>query len=237
MKSLRKPGIVFATTLMATLAFSLMMSTGAALSASTAQQNERAAAPPTDKDMAQRYLRAAQAGDSTAQFYLGALHSGGVGAPQSDRQAFEWISRAAEQGHAQAMLIVGGLYVTGRGTPKDYIKGYKWSALVMATANVDEFRTGARQLMTLLESRMTRDEIRAARAEADAWQPQPPRMVTASNQATREQAPTIDPAANKAKDNNKDNKDAKDNKDNKDNKASDEWLNRIPKKWHDKLGF
>src|SRR4051812_15677842 len=34
---------------------------------------------PADKDMADRYLRAAQRGDDIAQFYLGSLYSAGVG--------------------------------------------------------------------------------------------------------------------------------------------------------------
>ena len=56
----------------------------------------------SDRDMANRYEQSAQAGDDDAQFYLGALHSAGVGRPRSDQEAFRWFSRATDQGHAHA---------------------------------------------------------------------------------------------------------------------------------------
>ena len=49
-----------------------------------------------DRDMADRYDRAARAGDDVAQFYLGTLYAAGVGRTQSDTEAFEWIERAAQ---------------------------------------------------------------------------------------------------------------------------------------------
>jgi hypothetical protein len=122
-----------------------------------------------DKEMADRYTRAAQANDATAQFYLGALHSAGVGRPQSDTEAFRWFSRAAEQGHSQATLVLSGLYVIGRGTPKDNVSAYKWAAIAASDARIDEIRNGARQLMRVLESRMTLDVMRQAEIEAKRW--------------------------------------------------------------------
>ena len=41
----------------------------------------------SDRDMANRYFQAAQAGDDNAQFYLAALYSAGVGEPRSDAEA------------------------------------------------------------------------------------------------------------------------------------------------------
>src|SRR5262249_35066552 len=67
-----------------------------------------------DRNMADRYYRAAQAGDDVAQFYLGSLYAAGVGRPQSDTEAFEWIERAAQRGNAQAMLVAGGLTALGK---------------------------------------------------------------------------------------------------------------------------
>ncbi|UPJ49570.1 sel1 repeat family protein [Bradyrhizobium sp. 200] len=123
----------------------------------------------SDRDMANRYEQAAQAGDDDAQFYLGALHSAGVGRPRSDAEAFRWFSRAADQGHAHAMLIVAGLYASGRGVTKDNVKAYSWAYIVTSASKLDEDRNGARQLMSLLMKKMTSDEIGRAVVAARAW--------------------------------------------------------------------
>lgn len=128
-----------------------------------------AADQASDQAMANRYLQAAQSGSDDAQFYLAALYSAGVGVPRSDEEAFRWFSRAAEQGHSHAMLILAGLYAVGRGAPKDNIKAYKWAYIVGAGSRVEEFRNGARQLTSLLESRMTPDDVNMAKSDAGRW--------------------------------------------------------------------
>jgi len=132
-----------------------------------------AADPISDKEMADRYFQAAQSGDNDAQFYLGALYSAGVGRQRSDEQAFQWFSRAAEEGHSHAMLVLGGLYAIGRGTAKDNVNAYKWAYIVSVGTRVDEFRNGARQLMGVLETRMTPGELNEARAAAASWHAAP----------------------------------------------------------------
>jgi Sel1 repeat-containing protein len=122
-----------------------------------------------DKEMAERYSRAAQSGDSDAQFYLGALYSSGTGRPRSDEEAFRWFSRAADQGHSHAMLVLAGIYAVGRGTPKNNFEAYKWAYIVSVGSRVDEFRNGSRQLMGVLEPRMTREDVDRAKAEAGRW--------------------------------------------------------------------
>ena len=129
--------------------------------------------PAFDRDMASRYMQAAQSGDDDAEFYLGALYSAGVGLPASDGEAFRWFSRAAEQGHSHAMLILAGLYAIGRGTEKDNVKAYKWAYVVASASKVDEFRNGARQLMGVLETRMTSEEVNLAIANATSWHAAP----------------------------------------------------------------
>jgi Sel1 repeat len=123
----------------------------------------------SDQKMASHYEQAAQAGDDDAQFYLGALHSAGVGRTRSDAEAFRWFSRAADQGHAHAMLIVAGLYASGRGITKDNVKAYSWAYIVASASKLDEDRNGARQLMSLLMKKMTSDEIGHAVVAARAW--------------------------------------------------------------------
>jgi TPR repeat protein len=123
----------------------------------------------SDHNMASRYFQAAQAGDSDAEFYTGALYSAGVGQPRSDEEAVRWFSRAANQGHSHAMLILGGLYAIGRGVQKDNVKAYKWAFIVSSVSKTEEFRDGARQLMGLLENKMTPGEINQAKLDANGY--------------------------------------------------------------------
>jgi cell division septation protein DedD len=148
-----------------------------------------AADSASDQAMASRYLQAAQSGSDDAQFYLAALYSAGVGVPRSDEEAARWFSRAAEQGHSHAMLILSGLYAIGRGVPKDNFKAYKWAYIVGAASRVEEFRNGARQLTSLLETRMTPDDVNASKTEAGRWH------ATASNGPAQTAVPaTVRPA-------------------------------------------
>ncbi len=116
--------------------------------------------------MADRYDRAARAGDDVAQFYLGTLYAAGVGRTKSDTEAFEWIQRAAQTGNAQAMLVAGGLTALGKGTPKDYVSSYKWAFLVAEGSQMTDMKNGARQLISMLEPRMTADQIQRAKTQA-----------------------------------------------------------------------
>jgi hypothetical protein len=119
-----------------------------------------------DRDMADRYERAARAGDDIAQFYLGALYEQGVGRPQSDTDAFMWTEQAALRGNAQAMLVTAGLTALGKGTTKDNIVSYKWAFLVAEGSPAADLKNGARQLIALLEQRMTADQILSAKTLA-----------------------------------------------------------------------
>jgi TPR repeat protein len=139
---------------------------GAALFASSIAY---AADTASDNEMADRYSQAAQSGDSDAQFYLAALYSAGVGRPRSDTEAFRWFSRAADQGHSHAMLVLSGIYAVGRGVPQDNLNAYKWAYIVSVGSRVEEFRNGSRQLIGVLEGRMTREDIDRAKAEAGRW--------------------------------------------------------------------
>jgi hypothetical protein len=131
-------------------------------------QTQTQSGTAADRDMADRYYRAAQAGDDVAQFCLGSLYAAGVGRPQSDTEAFQWIERAAQRGNTQAMLVAGGLTALGKGTPKDYVGSYKWAFLVAEGSQANDMKNSGRQLIGMLEPRMTADQIR--RAKADAYQ-------------------------------------------------------------------
>jgi TPR repeat protein len=180
----------------------LAMLCGAALIASSVAHAGDAV---SDKEMADRYSQAALSGDSDAQFYLGALYSSGVGRPRSDEEAFRWFSRAADQGHSHAMLVLSGMYAVGRGVSKDNFNAYKWAYIVAVGSRVDEFRNGSRQLMGVLETRMTREDVDRAKAEAGRWhatssQPKPavaPAPPADSLTRDYQPSPQLSPAVSK----------------------------------------
>ena len=123
----------------------------------------------SDRDMANRLTQSAQSGDDDAAFYLGALYSAGAGVPQSDEESFRWFKRAADQGHSHAMLVLSGLYAIGRGVPRDNIKAYQYAYIINSASKVEEWRNDSRQLMGLLETRMTPDDVNRARTDASRW--------------------------------------------------------------------
>ena len=120
----------------------------------------------SDAQMAAVYARAAQSGDEVAEFYLGALASAGVGRPQSDADAVQWFTQAANQGHAHAMVILSAMLAIGRGAPRDYVTSYKWAYIVSVASQTDEFRNGAKQLIGLIEPKMTPPQIAEAKSQA-----------------------------------------------------------------------
>jgi TPR repeat protein len=143
--------------------------------------------------MADRYYQAAQSGDSDAQFYLGALYSSGIGRAKSDQESFRWFSRAADQGQSHAMLVLSGLYAIGRGTPKDNVNAYKWAYIISVGTRVEEFRNNARQLMGLLETKMTADELARAKSEAGRWHAAPSQAKLAPADDVKRDSPLPQP--------------------------------------------
>ena len=64
---------------------------------------------------------------------------------------------------------MSGLYAIGRGIPKDNVKAYEYAYIVSSATRVEEFRNGSRQLMGVLETKMTPDEVSRARSDASRW--------------------------------------------------------------------
>ena len=72
-------------------------------------------------------LKAAERGDSEAQFGLALMYAKGQGGASQDYfKAFEWLRKAAEQGHAKAQYAMGNCYDWGYGTTRDYTKAAYW---------------------------------------------------------------------------------------------------------------
>ena len=73
--------------------------------------------------------RAAEQGDTAAQFRLGWMYDNGAGAPENDREAAKWYRLAAEQGEASAQNNLGWMYANGYGVPENDREAAKWYKL------------------------------------------------------------------------------------------------------------
>ena len=67
----------------------------------------------------------ADAGDPTAQYALGIVHTNGFGVRLDYGEATSWYEKAASQGHADAQAELGIHYRRGMGLPLDIAKGVK----------------------------------------------------------------------------------------------------------------
>jgi len=103
-------------------------------------------------------------GDADAQWQMGVRYHNGEGVPRDDVQAMQWFLRAAEQGHATAQATLGAYYWAGRGVPQDLSKAYFWSALALAEGDEN-----SKSRLEGLASQMTREQISAARQQAEVW--------------------------------------------------------------------
>lgn len=68
------------------------------------------------------YLKAAEQGSSSAQFYVGYYYSSGYGVKKNLTLAFEWYSKAAEQNNAVALNNLAICFEYGEGTDVDLTK-------------------------------------------------------------------------------------------------------------------
>lgn len=64
------------------------------------------------------YLPRAQAGDATAQYYLGHMYQNGLGVTVDKQAAAEWFGRAADQNDPRALYRLAVMLQTGDGIPK-----------------------------------------------------------------------------------------------------------------------
>ena len=106
----------------------------------------------------------ADQGDPDAQWQMGVRYHNGEDVPQDEAQAMSWFERAADQGQVDAQSHLGAYYWAGRGVPKNVYKAYFWSAI--ATAQGDEI---SKARLEGLASQMTRQQVAAARQEAETW--------------------------------------------------------------------
>ncbi len=72
-------------------------------------------------------IKAAEAGDTKAQFEIGEMYYyGNRGVSQDNSMAMLWYQKAAEQGNADAQCMIGRMYALGFGVPQNISEAHKW---------------------------------------------------------------------------------------------------------------
>jgi hypothetical protein len=129
-----------------------------------ASNSTRISSPPPIPNTLEELRKAAEQGDTNAQFALGSRYATGEDVPQDYAQAAQWFNSAAEKGHVVAQATLAAYYWSGLGVPKDITKAYFWS--ILARAGGDE---GSKFRAAALTSHMTRPQVLAAQQQADEW--------------------------------------------------------------------
>jgi TPR repeat protein len=94
-------------------------------------------AAPVDDPMAAYesgdYVRAralleprANAGDPTAQLFMGDIYKNGRGVPKDEKTAYSWTRMAADQGDARGQAALAAMMQAGSGTPRDDAGAVAW---------------------------------------------------------------------------------------------------------------
>lgn len=107
------------------------------------------------------FRKAAEQGDSDAQFNLGRIYGKAFGAyakgravPQDDKQAVLWYRRSAEQGYRPAQIALAEIYAEGgTGVARDPVQAYVWMSLAASAGD-----SAASHKLPEYASRLTAEE-------------------------------------------------------------------------------
>ena len=89
------------------------------------------------KTYSEQLLKAANANDKLAQYYLGLAKENGYGTPTDASQAVVWYRKAAEQGLDSAQVNLALCYLNGIGVTKDEQEGLHWLEKAADSGNSD----------------------------------------------------------------------------------------------------
>jgi len=82
--------------------------------------------PKNEKKTFERYKKAAEQGDSDAQYKLGRLYYFGNGVKENLVEAVKWFRKAADQGDPDAQYAMGLCYYHGNGVEKNHKKAMQY---------------------------------------------------------------------------------------------------------------
>ena len=115
----------------------------------------------SDKDVVALHKKAAEAGETGAQYALAGMYERGLGVEQSDEKALEWRIKAAEGGHAAAQYQLGRMHAYMMNLPEAYI----WFELAARSGDSDAARERDE-----LKSLLDQETLSRAGEQADSMQ-------------------------------------------------------------------
>jgi TPR repeat protein len=81
------------------------------------------------------FTKAAEQGETKAQYSLGLMYSKGLGVPQNDKQAAIWYAKVANKGDVNTQFGLGLMYAEGRGVVQSYKQAFIWLSLAATGGN------------------------------------------------------------------------------------------------------
>jgi len=112
------------------------------------------------------YRKAADQGDLRGQYHLGRMYYSGECMGKDLGEAAKWMKTAAERGFADAQQVFGKMCFNGEGVARDRVTACMWMILAASRGNAE-----ANNLLRLMASDLTRDELIMAREKARNWKP------------------------------------------------------------------
>lgn len=119
------------------------------------------------KNTLEQQRKAAELNDAEAQLDMGFYYANGEGVTKNVMEAVRWFRKAAGQNHAEAQFNLGLFYANGEGVAKDYVAAHKWCLLAAGQGG-----ERAKEAVTALECKMTREQIAEGQKLAREFKPQ-----------------------------------------------------------------
>ena len=112
------------------------------------------------------YLKAADQGYLMAQYNLGRMYYTGECMGKDLGEAARWMKTAAARGFADAQQVFGKMCFNGEGVARDRVTACMWMILAVSRGNAE-----ANNLLRLMASELTHDELSMAQEKARNWKP------------------------------------------------------------------
>jgi Sel1 repeat len=122
--------------------------------------------PKDDLEASSWIHKAAEQGQSRAQFNLGMMYDRGVGVVKDDAQAFDWMCRAAQQGDLAGQFNIGRRYLKGIAVDRNDIAAYMWFNLSAAQGE-----KSAAMIRDTIARSMSSAQIAEAQRLTREWKP------------------------------------------------------------------
>jgi TPR repeat protein len=96
----------------------------------------------------------------------------GDGVPKDVAAMAKWYRRSAEQGYAAGMASLAKAYSFGLGVPRDSVEAFVWYSLAVDRLPAGQRQRDAMASRDLMASRISPEELNAARERIKAWKQQ-----------------------------------------------------------------